>query len=152
MKNSYIAVAVIVAIIIIGGVVLMQRGSSQQAPVTTSSETPTSQQQAMTTTEPSATGEAMQGEVKNITVTAKQFSFEPSEIRVKQGDKVHLTVKSVDVTHGLLLSAFNVNLNLEPNEEVTADFVADKKGTFPFICNVLCGVGHKNMTGNFIVE
>ena len=89
---------------------------------------------------------------KSFTVTAKQWSFDPATITVKKGDKVKLTVKSVDVSHGFSLSAFGVNQTLEPNKEVAVEFVADKTGSFPFVCSVFCGSGHGGMKGTLIVE
>lgn len=89
---------------------------------------------------------------KVFALTARQWRFEPAEIRVKQGEKVRLTVTSVDVTHGFALPDFNVNLNLEPGKTVGAEFTAEKKGTFTFFCNVYCGQGHREMSGMLIVE
>ncbi len=90
--------------------------------------------------------------VKKFDLIAKQWAFEPSVIRVNQGDSVVLTIKSVDVDHGFGLSAFNVKVDLEPNETATVEFVADKKGTFTFFCSVFCGSGHGSMKGSLIVE
>lgn len=89
---------------------------------------------------------------KSFTVTAKQWSFDPATITVKKGDRVQLAIKSIDVAHGFALSAFNVNQNLEPGQEVTVEFVADKTGSFPFVCSVFCGSGHGGMRGTLIVE
>lgn len=90
--------------------------------------------------------------VKSFTITAKSWKFSPSTITVKKGDTVRLTITSVDVQHGFFLTAFNVNKDLQPGKTVTAEFVADKTGTFPFKCNVLCGSGHGGMNGKLIVE
>jgi cytochrome c oxidase subunit 2 len=89
---------------------------------------------------------------KVVKVTAKQFTFEPAEIRVKQGEKVKLEITSVDVDHGFALPTFNLNATLKPNEMTTLEFVADKKGTFPFFCSIFCGSGHGSMRGSLIVE
>ncbi len=89
---------------------------------------------------------------REIRITAHQFSFTPSEVRVKLGEKIRLVAQSTDVTHGLSIPAFNVNLTLEPGKEATAEFVADQKGTFPFFCNSFCGSGHAGMSGSLIVE
>ena len=89
---------------------------------------------------------------KEVKILAKQFSFSPAEIRVKQGEKVRLVVTSEDVSHGLTIPAFNVSLTLEPGKTATAEFVADQKGSFPFFCSVFCGSGHGSMRGTLIVE
>lgn len=90
--------------------------------------------------------------VKEFTLTAKQWSFDPEEIRVKQGDKVRLKISSVDVEHGFFLPDFDVNVKLMPGKEKTVEFTADKKGEFTFFCNVLCGTGHSDMNGKLVVE
>ena len=90
--------------------------------------------------------------VKEFTMTAKQWTFDPAVITVKQGDKVKLKIKSVDVTHGFALPDFNVKVDLVPNKEETVEFVADKKGEFTFFCSVLCGDGHRDMKGKLVVE
>jgi len=89
---------------------------------------------------------------KEFTMTAKQWAFNPSVITVKQGDKVKITIKSLDVTHGFALPDFNVKVDLTPGVEQTVEFTADKKGEFTFFCSVLCGQGHREMKGKLIVE
>jgi cytochrome c oxidase subunit 2 len=90
--------------------------------------------------------------VQEISVTAKQWEFIPDPIEVNKGDIVRLKLKSVDVAHGFSLRAFGINEQLEPNEEVVVEFVADKSGEFEFYCNVYCGSGHSGMRGKFIVN
>ena len=96
--------------------------------------------------------DAALGALKEVKITAKQFSFTPAEVRVKQGERVRLIVTNEDVSHGIAIPAFNVSLTLEPGKTGTAEFVADKKGSFPFFCNVFCGSGHGAMRGTLIVE
>ena len=90
--------------------------------------------------------------VHEIAMVARKWVFEPDTITVKKGDTVKLTVESVDVTHGFALPAFGINENLTPGKTVEIEFVADNAGTFPFACSVVCGSGHKGMTGELIVE
>ncbi len=90
--------------------------------------------------------------VKEFTMTAKQWSFDPEEIRVKQGDKVRLKISSIDVDHGFGLPDFDVSVKLLPGKEEIVEFIADKKGEFTFFCDVLCGQGHRDMKGLLVVE
>lgn len=90
--------------------------------------------------------------IKLFTITAKNWEFSPSTIKVKKGDTVRLTIKSVDVDHGFKLVDFNVNQPLKPGQTATVEFIADKSGSFSFTCNVFCGPGHKDMRGTLIVE
>lgn len=93
-----------------------------------------------------------QPETSVIEVTAKKWEFIPSTITVKQGQRVRLNIQSIDVTHGLAIPDFDISLRLEPGTSASTEFIADKKGTFSFFCNVLCGEGHKDMRGTLIVE
>lgn len=94
----------------------------------------------------------MESAVKEFTMTAKQWTFDPAVITVKQGDIVKLKIKSIDVVHGFALVDFDVKVNLTPNKEEIVEFVADKKGEFTYFCSVVCGQGHKEMIGKLIVE
>lgn len=90
--------------------------------------------------------------VASYTIVARQWAFEPSTIRVRKGQRVELTIQSVDVSHGFSLIAFNVNEQLEPGQTVRVNFIANQKGSFPFFCSVFCGQGHSLMRGTLIVE
>jgi len=90
--------------------------------------------------------------MKEFTMTAKQWSFDPATITVKKGDKVRLKIKNIDVTHGFALPDFGVRVDLIPDKEETIEFTADKKGEYTFFCSVMCGEGHKDMVGKLIVE
>lgn len=92
------------------------------------------------------------GARKEFIVTAKQWSFTPSSIKVKKGDTVVLKLKSTDITHGIIIPEFNINETMEPGVMKTIEFVADKSGSFSFSCSVPCGAGHKAMSGTLIVE
>lgn len=90
--------------------------------------------------------------VKEFVLVAKQWEFVPNLIEVNIGDAVRLKIKSIDVTHGFVLSSFGISQSLEPGKETIVEFVADKIGTFSFFCNVPCGKGHSNMDGTLIVK
>jgi len=89
------------------------------------------------------------GEIK---VTAKKYAFEPAQIHVKKGDHVRLLITAVDHDHGFKLEAFHVDQKLKKGETATVEFTADQAGTFPFECSKFCGLGHKNMKGELVVE
>lgn len=90
--------------------------------------------------------------IKEFTMTAKQWKFEPNTIEVNQGDLVRLSVTSLDVTHGLAIPDYGIDESLYPGQTVDIEFVADRKGTFPFACSVSCGVGHNGMGGKLVVN
>lgn len=92
------------------------------------------------------------GEIKEFTMTAKRFSFDPDMIIVNKGDTVRLLITSTDVPHGFAINEFDVNIQLSPGETEVVEFVADKVGTFTFFCSIPCGFGHANMQGKLIVN
>lgn len=128
---------IIVGLLLVGGVFFF----NQKKPVI-KQESTTITTTTTTTTTP----------VKEFIVTAKQWEFNPAIITVKQGDKVRLKITSTDVNHGFALVDFNVKVDLTPNKEETVEFIADKKGEFTFFCSVMCGEGHRDMTGKLVVE
>lgn len=87
-----------------------------------------------------------------IEMQAQRFTFEPSTITVNQGDTVVINFTSVDVTHGLNIPEFGVNLIAPVGETVTTQFVVDQVGTFTFRCSVFCGSGHGTMQGTLVVQ
>ena len=90
--------------------------------------------------------------IKEIEMTSKNFEFSPSEIRVKEGDEVKLKITTEEGHHGIGIPIFGVHADLPEGSVKEVTFVASKKGTFPFYCNVPCGPGHKEMKGTLIVE
>lgn len=104
------------------------------------------------TNEPETGGQVPEEPVREFTMTAKRFEFNPSTITVNKGDNVRITITSIDTTHGFSLPDFSINERLEPNQPVTVEFVADKTGAFTFRCSVPCGSGHGSMSGTLIVK
>jgi len=144
-KNTLIAAGIVV-LVLIGAVFLIGQKQTTQAPA------PAISPEAQNTKMDHQANDNPNTSVKEFTMTAKQFDFDPATIKVKQGDKVRLKIKSVDVAHGFGLPDFNVSVDLAPGQEQTVEFTADKKGTFTFFCSVFCGSGHPDMKGKLIVE
>ncbi|MDO8557644.1 MAG: cupredoxin domain-containing protein [bacterium] len=147
-KNLIIAIGVA---IIVGGAFISQRRSKTSDP--THSPTPSSQMTVVPSVSP--TPLTVLEEVrtfKEFTVTATQFTFEPSVIRVTKGDVVRLKLVNADVAHGIVIPEFNVNLMAGAGVFQTTEFTADKAGIFDFYCSVYCGSGHPGMRGQLVVE
>lgn len=92
------------------------------------------------------------GGVKEFSIIAKQWKFDPATITVNQGDKVRLSITSIDVAYGIAIPDYRINEYLTPGQTVNIEFTADRKGTFIFSCSVSCGVGHTGMRGKLIVN
>jgi len=142
MKNKtfvfFIVLSIVVASII--GVVMVKKYNTK--PATSANVTGTNR---IVTLE-SAT------EVTEVSIVAKNWQFTPSVIKVKNGTKIKLKVKSIDVDYGFSLPDFKVSMYLKPGKELMTEFVANKKGEFSFFCDVSCGSGRKDMKGTLIVE
>jgi cytochrome c oxidase subunit II len=82
---------------------------------------------------------------KRIEITAKKFSFEPSEITVKRGEPVVLVLKSEDVAHGIRFRELNMEINVRAGATGEAQFTPQKTGDFVGHCSVFCGAGHGSM-------
>jgi len=86
------------------------------------------------------------GNVREIVVDAKMFEFNPSIIKVKEGEKIRIKMNNLDVEHSIYIPELDVHIHDE------GEFVAEKKGNFTFSCHTYCGSGHENMKGILIVE
>jgi cytochrome c oxidase subunit II len=91
-------------------------------------------------------------EPRVVKISAKRFSFTPSEVHVKKGEAVVLELTSLDRVHGFNLPAFKVRKDITPKEVTRVALTPDKEGTFAFHCDVFCGDGHEDMNGTLVVE
>ncbi|RLA08544.1 MAG: Sec-dependent nitrous-oxide reductase [Gammaproteobacteria bacterium] len=80
----------------------------------------------------------------------------PEIIEAEAGDTViiHLTnlERAQDETHGFAMYGQNVNLSVEPGKTVSATFVADREGVFPYYCTEFCSALHLEMQGYLLVK
>lgn len=86
-----------------------------------------------------------------IRVTARRFEFQPKTITVHQGDRVRLTIRSLDGDHGFAIDALGISKEVTRDRDGVVEFTADKVGRYKFYCSVFCGDGHDKMTGELIV-
>lgn len=92
------------------------------------------------------TGSIVKENIREITLNASRFQYNPDIIEVKKGDRIKININNLDTIHGIRIPDFNVKGNS------TVEFIADKTGTFDFYCTVFCGDGHKDMKGTLIVK
>ncbi|MHC4628301.1 MAG: ethylbenzene dehydrogenase-related protein [Planctomycetota bacterium] len=86
-------------------------------------------------------------EPRVITVLAKRFVYMPSQIEVQKGELITIRLESLDVTHGLFMDGYGVDIKARPGLIGKATFVADKPGRFTFRCSETCGEFHPYMVG-----
>ena len=97
-------------------------------------------------------GDVMKKEVKEFTVTAKNFSFSLNEIKVNKGDTVKINFTNADGFHDWVIDEFNARTKqIGAGMSESIQFTADKTGTFEYYCSV---GQHRQfgMKGNLIVQ
>ena len=77
--------------------------------------------------------------------------FSLSEMKVKKGDTVRITVTNTAGIHDFVIDEFGIQKETLLNEPVVIEFVADKAGTFEYYCSKY---NHRQIgqRGNLIVE
>lgn len=104
-----------------------------------------------------------------VEVTARKYAFEPSPIHVKAGTRVQLKITALDHAHGfqiervpegadkksapgLVFSSGPECYKIEKHKTEPIEFVAQTAGTYHFKCCVHCGIHHRSMKGELIVD
>ena len=84
-----------------------------------------------------STDSAMEEESLPVTVEAGAFYYKPATMTVKKGQKVQITLNSVDMMHDFNIDELGVKSAIVKSGETgTVEFVADKVGTFEYYCSV----------------
>jgi cytochrome c oxidase subunit 2 len=69
----------------------------------------------------------------------------PPTLYLPQGESVRFTINSNDVVHGFWIPAFMIQMQNLPGVTNHLQFTANKVGTYPGRCNILCGRNHAQM-------
>jgi heme/copper-type cytochrome/quinol oxidase subunit 2 len=89
---------------------------------------------------------------REVVIRARQYAFTPGVIRVSQGARVMMVLEAEDVTHGLYVDGYGVDLVAAPGRRARSSFVADREGKFRLRCSKVCGSLHPFMLGELVVE
>jgi heme/copper-type cytochrome/quinol oxidase subunit 2 len=104
-----------------------------------------------------------------IELIAKKYEYSPSPVHVKTGTKVQLKITAVDHDHGfkigvdpdgaksngkagLVFASPQDCWQLKKGETTTIQFLAQTSGTYTFKCCHTCGLGHRGMKGEVVVD
>jgi cytochrome c oxidase subunit II len=104
-----------------------------------------------------------------IEVTAKKYEYSPAPIHVKRGAKIQLKITATDHDHGfsiltvpdgtdsngsagLVFTSPQECWQLKKGETTTIEFLAQTPGTYSFKCCHVCGLGHRGMKGQLVVD
>jgi len=86
-----------------------------------------------------------------VRILARRFTYSPDKITLARGVPVVLALESADVLMGFSVPDFGVRADIIPGQVTRVRIVADKSGTFPFLCDIFCGSGHESMGGTITV-
>lgn len=88
---------------------------------------------------------------KVIAVTARKFEYHPARITLKRGVPVTLELTSLDRAHGFHAPELGLRTDVPPGKTVRVEVTPKRAGTFAFSCDLFCGAGHEDMTGEIVV-
>jgi heme/copper-type cytochrome/quinol oxidase subunit 2 len=108
-------------------------------------------------------------DVQVIEITAKKYEYSTSPVHVKVGTKVQLKITAIDHDHGfkigsvpdgpsssdktgLVFASEQECWQLKKGETTMIEFLPQTPGTYSFKCCHTCGLGHKGMKGQIVVE
>ena len=98
-----------------------------------------------------ATAAVPAGAEQVVRMTAKRFEYTPSEITLKKGVPVILEITAIDRDHGFKIPELGIRADLKSGQVTRVRIVPDRTGTFEFRCDVFCGSGHEDMSGEIVV-
>ena len=135
--NKLIPAIIIIAIVAVGVLAFsFLPGNSQ----TQNTGSPASEQ---TQPEPSQPNEqspesGSSSEFREITVTAKEFSYNPPAISVTAGEKVRILFKNEGtMPHDFRIEELDIGTKvISPGQTDTLEFTAPSVGTYTFFCSV----------------
>ena len=82
---------------------------------------------------------------RRIEITAKRFSYSPSDVTVKKGEPVVLVFHSLDVAHGIKFKELNLQTEIHKDSDGVLSFTPTQTGDFIGHCSHFCGAGHGSM-------
>jgi cytochrome c oxidase subunit 2 len=80
-----------------------------------------------------------------VTIRAKRYEFQPSEITLKEGQKVKLIFISDDVPHGISVTELGISAEISKNHPTQMIIRPTTLGKFEGVCSRYCGAGHDTM-------
>jgi cytochrome c oxidase subunit 2 len=91
-------------------------------------------------------------QARELTVTARKYSYEPSRIEVGRDELVKIRFETADIPHSFTIDGYRIAKRASPGNGVTFEFRADQPGTFPIYCNIAEDDGCRKMRGELVVR
>lgn len=152
MNKNAVLILVVIVVLLIGGFWFMNNSkTSPSAP----SPAETSKEQIEVLENQSTQSAQDQAGVQNVvelSVDASNYKFNKTELKVKKGDKVKITLSSTQGNHDLNIEGYNVGTKvIKSGQQDSLEFTADKNGSFEYYCSI--GTHRQmGMKGTLIVE
>jgi cytochrome c oxidase subunit II len=90
--------------------------------------------------------------IREVSVTARKYAFEPPVITVRQDDIVRVTFRADDIAHSFTMDAYRISKRVNGGQTVTFEFRADRAGTFPIYCALQADEGCRRMQASLVVQ
>jgi cytochrome c oxidase subunit 2 len=90
---------------------------------------------------------------ETVEISAERFTFTPSEVRVRAGVPLEITLSSEDTDHGFHIPGTKIDVRIPKRNRgtITVTFQPEKPGRYTFQCSHVCGAGHSFMRGTIVV-
>lgn len=89
--------------------------------------------------------------IETVDIISERYMFAPTLVRLKKGRMVRLTLRTVDVQHGVAVSDLKINLEAYPGKPAETIIKPDKIGEYTTNCSLYCGESHNKMKITFVV-
>lgn len=146
--NKVILIVVVLILVVAGAYFLFRGGYQAPAPAPAEEITTPSEEEVIPSAE-----ELSPPSTRKISVRGEEFSFSPSSLPLKAGEKVEVTFTNVgSIVHNFVVEGVGVaTKTIGPGQTDTVEFTAPASGTYVLFCSV---PGHrgKGMEGSLIVE
>ena len=90
--------------------------------------------------------------IRQFTVKARQYAFDPARIEVNRGDIVKITLVAEDVPHSFTIKEYRICKRVSPQKSVNVEFLADQPGTFVYYSNLTSDERSHDMRGTLVVR
>jgi heme/copper-type cytochrome/quinol oxidase subunit 2 len=84
-------------------------------------------------------------------MNAKNYSFDAPKITAKVRQLIQIDITSSDADFGFAVKELNVNAALTPGKKLSLQIVADRAGTFDFVCTSNCD-GHTELGTQLVIQ
>jgi heme/copper-type cytochrome/quinol oxidase subunit 2 len=90
--------------------------------------------------------------VVRFDVTAKDYTYTPSNFTVKKGSRVRFSITAVDRSYGFAIMDYGVSELIMVGQTKVVSFIADKPGTFEIKNTHITSGAARDMRGTLVVE